>query len=73
MDGVGRYGGGSGGNLSQDCKTDCRNNREEGQRRRMLMGLGGCGIVGNTDLANKGVCEDAAGKNCGLCHREADT
>ena len=36
------------------------------------MGHGGCGFVGNWDLANKGVREEAEGNNCGVCRREAN-
>ena len=36
------------------------------------MGLGGGGTGGNRAFVNKGVHEEAAGKNCGVCHREAD-
>ena len=38
----------------------------------MGMGLGGRGFIGNTDLADKGVREEAEGKHCGVCCREAD-
>ena len=34
------------------------------------MGLGLCGTGGDRSLADKGVCVEAAGKNCGLFCRE---
>ena len=38
----------------------------------MEVGFSVHGFVGNRYLADKGVCEEAAGKNCGVCFREAD-
>ena len=34
------------------------------------MGLGRCGSGGNRALNNKGVHEEAAGNNFGVCHRD---
>ena len=36
------------------------------------MVLSGHGNVFNMALADKGVCEEAAGNNCGVYHREDD-
>ena len=38
----------------------------------MGFGIGGLGAGGNKDLENKGVCEEAAGDNCGICSRETN-
>ena len=38
----------------------------------MGVGLGGCGAGGDRSLNDNGVCAEAAGKNCGVCHREAN-
>ena len=38
----------------------------------MGMGLGGRGILGCMDLANKGVHDEAAGNNGGICIRETN-
>ena len=32
----------------------------------------GCDVVGNRDFFNKGVREEASGKNSGVCSREAN-
>ena len=49
----------SGGISSQDRKKYFWNDREEGRWRGMGMGLGGRGFIGNTDLDEKGVREEA--------------
>ena len=36
----------------------------------MVVGLGGRGTGGNMYVANKGVREEEAGKNCGVCCRD---
>ena len=38
----------------------------------MGVGIGGSSAGGNMDLTDKGVCEEAAGKNCAACFREAN-
>ena len=38
----------------------------------MGVSLGGRGIGDNLDLNNKGLREEAAGKNCGICSRETN-
>ena len=68
--GDGRYYDGLGGIPSQYHNTDCWDDVAEEQRRLMGVGLGGCGTGGNRDFSDKGVFEEAAGKNWGICCRE---
>ena len=62
---------GSVGVSSNNCKTGCGGDGAEGRRWVMIVGLGGRGGVVNRTLADKGVREERAGKNCRVCHREA--
>ena len=70
MGGEGRYYGGAIGVSSQDLYTDCGNDIKKGQRRGMVVGLGGRDIGSYRVLSDKGVLEKAVGKNCGVCIRE---
>ena len=72
MGGDGRKDDGPGGLPSQDRKTYYGDGGEEGHRRGMVVGLGGCGTGGNRSLANKGVREELPGNNSGLCCRESN-
>ena len=72
MDGDGRDYDGTEGIPSQDCKTNCEDDGSEGRRQGKGVGLGGHSYGGDRDLDNKVVRAEAAGENCGLCHREAD-
>ena len=62
MGGDGLNNDGARGISSQDCKTGCGNNREEGIRQGMGVVLGECGIGDHGSLENKGVREEAEGK-----------
>ena len=53
-------------------QTDCRDDIKEGQWRVMGVILGGHGTVDHGDLSYKGVHEEEAGKNHGVCSRETD-
>ena len=50
--------------------TDCGDESNEGQRRRMGLVLGGRGIGYHGDVANMGVSNEASGKNRGICDRK---
>ena len=47
-----------------------KNDSEKGRRRGMGVGLSGCGVGSYRDLTDKGVHEEAAGKNHRVCIRE---
>ena len=53
--------------------TDCGDESNEGQRRRMGLVLGGRGIGYHGDMANNVVGEEAVGENHGICSRETST
>ena len=72
MDGNGRYDDGVIGISSQDFNMDYGYDSNEWQRRRMRVVLGGYAIGDHRYLADKLVCEEAEGKNCGGCSRETD-
>ena len=72
MGGEGLYDIGDRSILSQGCKMDCGNDSKEGRRWGIGVGIGGRGIGCHSDLVNKGVCEEASGKNCRVCSRETN-
>ena len=69
MSGNGNYDDDPGGLPLHDCKTDGRDDGEEGRQRVMVVGISGRGTGGNRDLVDKGVHVAATGKNCGVCCR----
>ena len=72
MGGDGRDDDSARGISSQDRKTDCGNDSEEGQWWIMGVGLGVHGVGGCRYLFGKGVSEEAASNNCRVCIRETD-
>ena len=50
----------------QDYVTDLGYDSVEGQQLVMAMGLGGCGTIGDRDLAHEGVHTELAGNNFGV-------
>ena len=72
MGGDGRDDDSARGISSQDRKTDCGNDSEEGQWWIMGVGLGVHGVGGCRYLFGKGVSEEAESNNCRVCIRETD-